>query len=542
MSVEAVEAIAGGTRALPVLPGLTTLVDSGLLQQVAEPEDSIRFRMLETVREIALERLIAAGEFDAVNQLLAERCCRLVLEAEPEIHVGGQDRWFPILTAEQDAFRTAIAWSLGAGRADLALRLVIGPLWFFWSMKGWTRSEHHWLEAAMAMTAIADPPVDQALRAKAHFDHALFYLNTGNYGRARTDFEESLRRCEGLPNAEQGALYIRTNLGILDLDQGRYADARGQFETVLAGRRQLRDLPGTARVLVNLGNVATVQGDHAAATRFFDEALPIIRQTGERRMMAHCLNGLGEVAAGLGRDAEALAAFDQALGLFRQADDRTGEGATLVNLAAAALGQGDVPRAAAALAEILEQQHEAKSPMIVADALVGAASAVIAGGQPRLAPQLLEVAAGIRSSTQTVPIPAVRRRVDRTVGAAKAGLGRAGYEAAVVAGRTLTTDEAMERAREAMLEIALRPIDAATVDASNLDPVRASIPSIPVDLTRRQREVLRLLVAGLTDPEIGEELGIGARTVESHVATILNKLRVHARTAAVAYAVRHGLG
>jgi DNA-binding NarL/FixJ family response regulator len=62
-----------------------------------------------------------------------------------------------------------------------------------------------------------------------------------------------------------------------------------------------------------------------------------------------------------------------------------------------------------------------------------------------------------------------------------------------------------------------------------------------VALTRRQQDVLRLLVAGLTDPEIGDELGISTRTVETHVSSILNKLRVHARTAAVAYAVRHGL-
>ncbi|MDQ3410803.1 MAG: response regulator transcription factor, partial [Chloroflexota bacterium] len=60
-------------------------------------------------------------------------------------------------------------------------------------------------------------------------------------------------------------------------------------------------------------------------------------------------------------------------------------------------------------------------------------------------------------------------------------------------------------------------------------------------LTRREREVLRLLVEGRRDPQIGAALSISPRTVESHVGHILTKLGVESRTAAVAHAVRHGL-
>jgi DNA-binding CsgD family transcriptional regulator len=60
-------------------------------------------------------------------------------------------------------------------------------------------------------------------------------------------------------------------------------------------------------------------------------------------------------------------------------------------------------------------------------------------------------------------------------------------------------------------------------------------------LTRREREVLRLLVAGQSDRAIADELYIGRRTVETHVAGILNKLGLGSRTAAAAYAVRFGL-
>ena len=62
-----------------------------------------------------------------------------------------------------------------------------------------------------------------------------------------------------------------------------------------------------------------------------------------------------------------------------------------------------------------------------------------------------------------------------------------------------------------------------------------------VELTRREREVLRLLTLRLTDPEIADHLAIGTRTVESHVARILRKLGAANRREAVRIAARLGI-
>jgi NarL family two-component system response regulator LiaR len=61
------------------------------------------------------------------------------------------------------------------------------------------------------------------------------------------------------------------------------------------------------------------------------------------------------------------------------------------------------------------------------------------------------------------------------------------------------------------------------------------------DLTKREREVLRLLVDGLTNPEIADELFISQSTVKSHVSHILSKLDVATRTEAVSLALQQGL-
>jgi DNA-binding CsgD family transcriptional regulator len=87
----------------------------------------------------------------------------------------------------------------------------------------------------------------------------------------------------------------------------------------------------------------------------------------------------------------------------------------------------------------------------------------------------------------------------------------------------------MELAREHLLA---QPPAAATGAPESKDPF---------GLTRREREVLALVAAGMTDPEIAEHLSIGRRTAESHVSAVLAKLGVETRSAAAASAVRHGL-
>jgi len=64
---------------------------------------------------------------------------------------------------------------------------------------------------------------------------------------------------------------------------------------------------------------------------------------------------------------------------------------------------------------------------------------------------------------------------------------------------------------------------------------------VPSGFSRREVEVLRLLAEGLTDQQIADALFVSRRTITSHTSSILAKLQLPSRTAAVAYAIRHGL-
>ena len=70
---------------------------------------------------------------------------------------------------------------------------------------------------------------------------------------------------------------------------------------------------------------------------------------------------------------------------------------------------------------------------------------------------------------------------------------------------------------------------------------RAPRPALPAGLSARELEVLRLVAAGKSNPEIGDELVLSVRTVERHLANLYHKIGAHSKAEATAYAYRHGL-
>jgi len=107
------------------------------------------------------------------------------------------------------------------------------------------------------------------------------------------------------------------------------------------------------------------------------------------------------------------------------------------------------------------------------------------------------------------------------------------FTAAWAAGAALSLPDAVTLGAESAAELANAPAAPA--------PTPESAAAAEVGLTKREREVLRLIVEGQSDRDIGEALFISHRTAMTHVLNILNKLGVNSRTAAAAWAIRNGL-
>ncbi len=122
-TLPAAESVLGGADSdskLGVVDGLASLVDKSLVRQ-NERADQPRFRMLETIREDALERLIAAGEADQIQKAHADYYLAFAEQAE----AGPREaEWLDRLEAEQDNLHAALSWFTRGGPADHGLRLA----------------------------------------------------------------------------------------------------------------------------------------------------------------------------------------------------------------------------------------------------------------------------------------------------------------------------------------------------------------------------------------------------------------------------------
>ena len=132
---------------------MTQLVDQSLLQAMAAPASpaagSMRFAMLETVREYALEQLRAHGEEDAAREAHAAICLAFAERAAPEL-LADDPVWWARMEAERANFHHALAWFDHRGTGDEMLRLAVA-LERFWVPHGHLRQGRAWLERALAL-------------------------------------------------------------------------------------------------------------------------------------------------------------------------------------------------------------------------------------------------------------------------------------------------------------------------------------------------------------------------------------------------------
>ncbi|HET6549718.1 MAG TPA: BTAD domain-containing putative transcriptional regulator [Solirubrobacter sp.] len=168
--------------------GLAALADRSLLQRVGD-----RYRMLETIREYALEKLDEAGELEATRAAHARWFAALAERAEPELRGPDQAEWFRRLRAEHDDLIAALRWLADSGDARAALRLTVSLLWF-WMLSGAPDEARAWIDVAVAVPGEADP-VDRLI-AEGIQEIARAVADHGAGGDALSELAERLERTD----------------------------------------------------------------------------------------------------------------------------------------------------------------------------------------------------------------------------------------------------------------------------------------------------------------------------------------------------------
>jgi predicted ATPase/DNA-binding CsgD family transcriptional regulator len=495
-TVDAAEAVAGDPGEPVVIDALAALIDHGLVQRPAETGPGARPRLLETIREFALDELAASGEHDDVRAAHAAFYLALA-------RTGDGERLEP----EQANLRVALRWYLSRKDQDGALALSSAASGF-WLSRGHLSEGRSWLEQALALGD--GPPT--AERARASIAAGLLAYQQADYAVAVSHLQRGVDQCRERGD-EAGVARALAALALARTRSGDLAPAPHLAEEALAAYRRLDDEAGVGRSLETLGRVLWVQGDYAQARARLQESRAVARRLGARDVDASASQGLGWVALAYGDLEDADALLKESLAEFRDLGDRWWTLRAICGLGYVAARRGALTAARLRFTQGLEIARDLGDPMLEAACLEGLAGA----HGPTRAARLLGVAEGLRERAGAAWPAFVHADSERSADRARGAMGDERFAAEWTRGRAMGPAEI-------------------------LDIARAPQPQHPAGLSPREGEVLRLVAAGLTDAQVAERLVLSVRTVHSHVRSVYRKLGVSSRTAATGYALRQGLG
>jgi predicted ATPase/DNA-binding winged helix-turn-helix (wHTH) protein len=324
-SLDAAEAVCdtGLDLGLEIFDGLSSLVDKNLVQRADTGNSEARFAMLETIREYALERLLASGEESAVRRAHAAYCLVLAEEGNPELSAQERAAWLVRCDVEIDNFRSSLDWLFEKHNLDWGLRLAMA-LFRFWDMREHLIEGRVFLERVLELAGESHPKE----RAKVALFIGAFATAQGDFSPAGQCHERSLSIYEEL--GDQWGVAVALNASaVAARDRGDYSSAQDGFERSLVCWRALSDRSSTARCLHNLANVVKTRGDYSRAQAALQEATTLFEELGDRSGAAWSLNQQGDIAREQGDLVTARGLYERALAAFRKAGDRWGAARSL---------------------------------------------------------------------------------------------------------------------------------------------------------------------------------------------------------------------
>jgi predicted ATPase/class 3 adenylate cyclase len=298
------------------------LVDKSLVVTDEEDEET-RYRLMETIRQYAFEKLREAGEESVVRARHRDFYVALAQSAAPHLQGPDQAMWLRRLESEHDNLRSVLRWSLEAGNIETAFRLG-AALDLFWDTHGHISEGRQWIEQIVARAGeLPAPPTEQSRRAHAGGLGAAAHmtLRQSDFGRSKALYVESLEQWRAV--GDRGAIAeVLNNLGDLVQQLGDRRQGKAMIEESLALFRQVADKRGIAHALSNLADILLAEGDQGQARRLFEESLPLFRATADRRGLSHGLNNLGGILTREGDYAGAEALYRDSLRLAEELDDK----------------------------------------------------------------------------------------------------------------------------------------------------------------------------------------------------------------------------
>jgi predicted ATPase len=418
---------------------LQSLVDKSLLRRTGE-----RFWMLETIGELARERLAASDDAGAIGRRHAEWFLALAEEAAPFLMGAEQPLWLQRLEDEHDNLRTSLDWFFQHHEPELAVRLA-GALWLFWYMHGHVTEARRWLRRALD----AAPEEPSEARAGVLYGAGYLAAEQNENAEARVLLEASLA-CAKQLGASAAAAITAATLCVLRVETAsstsdpREAIAAG--EEALALARAADDDFALGIVLNNIGEAMRILGENERARAYWEESLEVRRRMGDVSRIALSLTNLAEMALLDGKTDEAAAMFAEAAEIATAIGDKRQICIAQAGLGRVAYLERRWQEAEAHARESLRLAREIGLKIAIVEELFCLAGIAAATGDVGRAASLASAAELHSSLLATLATLSGAGLHHADIESAKAACDSAAWEQAWAEGRAMSLDEAADYA------------------------------------------------------------------------------------------------
>ena len=438
-----------------ILDLLTSLVDKSLVV-TNEIEGTTRYRMLETIRQYAQDRLLDAGEgqrqqgvmeartYSEVYALRSRHCeffLRLTAKANPELSGPKQMQWLDKLEQEHSNLLAALQWCVvtkDCAIQGLQMAILLNP---FWDLRGYYREGRDILTALLKFASLEEPIPEQA--------EALYCAGTlawwqSDFIFAQSYFEQCLAIARVLQN-QKGMANALSGLGDVAYARGDYDLARTLQTQNLTLCREQQDEQQAGIALLALGNIAHQQNDNNAAEQCYRQCLDIFKKLGNSRYCAMAVSNLGNIAFNSEKYVEAQGYYEEGLRIQHQLGDKLRIAASLFNIANSALRLHDYDTASSLLTQSLNMFCKLGNKLYIICALQ--AFGILAKGRKQFV-RCVRLFAAAEALGEAILAP-VHMYTEEYADEMRSELGEEAFAVARTVGRLMTAEEASLYALEA---------------------------------------------------------------------------------------------
>jgi tetratricopeptide (TPR) repeat protein len=275
-TLEAAEAVCSGDglEQVDILNLSTHLVDKSLVV-MDESSQVLRFHMLETIREYALEKLDASVEAQDLRLKHASHFLNLVNEVREHLHTLDQTVWINSLERERDNLREALRWSAVQEQSAIFLQLT-GNSWQYWIVRGPVTEGRAWLEQAVKVCESDRSDLDSEIVKNILSGASELARFQGDFERALVLKQKNLEMCRQL-GKEKTVAAILNDLATIYAIQGDCENSLASAQEAVALRRKFGNPWGVAHALTGLCYAWMCLDNPQAAREAIEEATQIDR-------------------------------------------------------------------------------------------------------------------------------------------------------------------------------------------------------------------------------------------------------------------------